>query len=69
MDCRDVPEVVEVCGFHASPKSDVTMTSRFHTPFNELFDAAAPHGSAEKLVAAFKEEKTLLSKYGELQNC
>ena len=66
---RDIPEVVEVCGFHASLRSDGTMTPRFHTLFNELFDAAAAYSSAEKLAAAFKQEKAFLGKYGELQNC
>ncbi len=66
---RDIPEVVEVCGFHASLKSDGTMTLRFQSLFNELFDAVAAHNRVEKLAAAFKQEKILLSKYGELQNC
>jgi hypothetical protein len=42
---RDIPEVVEVCGFHASLKSDSTMMPRFQSLFNE-FDAAAAYNSA-----------------------
>jgi hypothetical protein len=66
---KDIPEVVEVCGFHASLKSDGTMTEKFKALFNELFDAAAAYSSGEKLAAAFKQGKILLSKYSELQNC
>jgi hypothetical protein len=69
MSWRRIPEVVDVCGFHASLKSDGTMKSRFQTLFDELFDAAAAHTSMEKLAAAFKQDKILLSKYGEVQNC
>jgi hypothetical protein len=65
---RDILEVVQVCGFHASLRSNGTMTLRFHTLFNKLFDAAAAYSSTEKLAAAFKQEKILLSKYSELQN-
>lgn len=66
---RDIQEVLEVCGFHASLKSDGTMTPRFHTLFNKFFHAAAAHTGVEKLACAFKHDKILLSKYGELQNC
>ena len=66
---RDVPEIVEVTGFHASLQSEGRTTAQFRTHFHQLLEVARTYCSSIDLRAGFKEDTKLQRLLGELQNC
>ena len=66
---KDVEEIIQITGFHASLQSEGKLTSDFQVPFDRLLALAKTFVSSVELKAAFSENKALQRLHGELQNC
>ncbi len=66
---RDIPEVVEISGFHASLQSEYKLSNRFRALFDQFLNATATYYSPTELQMAFAEDKVLQYKQNQLQDC
>ena len=68
-ECKDVDEVVEITGFHASLQSEGKLTGEFQGLFERLLEVAKGYSSSVELRAAFGENATLQRLQDELKDC
>ncbi|KAL8718036.1 MAG: hypothetical protein Q9225_004790 [Loekoesia sp. 1 TL-2023] len=66
---KEVPEMVEITGFHASLQSEGRMTREFQESFERLLEVAKTCSSSMELRAAFGENKSLQQFQDKLQYC
>ena len=66
---KDVPEMIEITGFHASLQSEGRLTRDFQVPFERFLEVAKTYLSSMELRAASRGNKTLQQLQDELQNC
>ena len=66
---KDIPEVIEIAGFHASLQSEGRLTNNFKALFGHFSTLAKGYASPTELRAAFSEDKTLQRLQAELQDC
>ena len=67
--CKDIPEIIEITGYHASPQSEGGLTSEFQVPFKRLLEVAKTYSSPKDLKAGFGENKTLQQLHIRLETC
>ena len=65
---KDVPEVVEISGFHASLQSERRMTKDFKAVFERFSKVARSYASPMELRAGFGGDRTLQQLQAELQD-
>ena len=66
---KEIPEIIEITGFHASLQSEGRLTRDFQVPFERLLEMAKTNFSSMELRAAFRENKAFQQLQDELQNC
>jgi len=66
---KSVEEIVKICGFRASLRSEDRLSSRFQDLFDELLRIAESYSSPAELRAALEGEKMLQQKLAGLEVC
>ncbi|PVH92900.1 hypothetical protein DM02DRAFT_259815 [Periconia macrospinosa] len=66
---QDIHEIITVCGFHGTLKSDGQMQSKFEDTFKGLVDYVKKADNAEKVKAEFKGSSLLSRKHQALEAC
>lgn len=66
---KDIDEIIKVCGFYGTLKSDGQMQSKFEDTFRGLLDDVKNAGNLEKVKAEFKGGSLLSRKHQALEDC
>ena len=66
---KNIPEMIEITGFHASLQSEGRLAREFQVSFERFLAVAKTYLSVTELREAFKGNSTLQQLHGELQNC
>lgn len=66
---KDVPAMIDTCGFHASLQSEGKLSPKFQALFERFLEATTTYSSSAELRVAFEENRALQCRQDDLRNC